>query len=397
MRTKLAIALSRFPLPARKGDKLRAWQQLISLSETFDIYLVCLADELPNEAQTQAVASLVKELKVIYIPKWKRVISLFLSLFTDIPFQVAYFQSSEMKQVLKQWFANEDIKVCYVQLIRLGKSIPYHNDVRYFLDYMDALSAGMINRVPQSHGIMRRLYAWEGRKLKAYEAEVAVHYHAYSVITQADAMSLPAAIQHQLLIIPNGVDEKYFQSLMPQKKQYDIIFTGNMGYFPNVKAALFLVHEIVPLLTQKIPEIRICIAGTDPAPAVMALASDRVVVTGFVEDMAEVMLQARMYVAPLFTGSGLQNKLLESMALGLPVITTTLANNALGAKPEAEILIADTALDFAAHIQRLLQDTNDQGNSIGKQGADFVAKHYRWKRANQLLIDALLNLSTGVK
>jgi glycosyltransferase involved in cell wall biosynthesis len=164
-----------------------------------------------------------------------------------------------------------------------------------------------------------------------------------------------------------------------------------------VKAALFLVHEIVPLLTQKIPEIRICIAGTDPAPAVMALASDRVVVTGFVEDMAEVMLQARMYVAPLFTGSGLQNKLLESMALGLPVITTTLANNALGAKPEAEILIADTALDFAAHIQRLLHDTNDQGNSIGKQGADFVAKHYRWKRANQLLIDALLNLSTGVK
>lgn len=392
MPTKIAIALSRFPLPARKGDKLRAWQQIISLSHTFDIHLVCLADEIPNEQQIKIVSEYVKELRIIYIPKWKRILPLCFSLFTHLPFQVAYFQSSEMKKCLLHWFHAKDIKLCYVQLIRLGKSVPYVDNVKYFLDYMDALSAGMINRVPQSSGIMRFLYAWEGRKLKQYEAEISEHYHACSIITQADADAMLERIQNKILVIPNGVDERYFIPRPEPTKQYDIVFTGNMGYFPNVKAALFLVNEILPLLNAAFPNIKVCIAGTDPAQAVRELASESVTITGFVEDMADVMLKARIYVAPLFTGSGLQNKLLESMALGLPVITTSLANNALGAEPNSEILIADTAERFAHSIQMLLEPDGSLAPQIGKNGAHFVARRYRWESANLKLQQALLKL-----
>jgi polysaccharide biosynthesis protein PslH len=392
MPTKLAIALSRFPLPARKGDKLRAWQQIISLSHTFDIYLVCLADEIPDEQQINTVSEYVKDLKIIYIPKWKRILPLFLSLFSHLPFQVAYFQSSEMKACLMHWFRAHDVKLCYVQLIRLGKSVPYVENVKYFLDYMDALSAGMINRVPQSSGIMRFLYAWEGRKLKQYEADISDHYHACSIITQADADAMPERIQSKIIVIPNGVEERYFIPRPAPAKRYDIVFTGNMGYFPNVKAALFLVSDILPLLNHSFPNLKVCIAGTDPAQTVRELASDRVTITGFVEDMADVMLQSRIYVAPLFTGSGLQNKLLESMALGLPVITTSLANNALGAKPNSEILIADTAADFAHCIQNLLEQDGILANQMGKNGASFVASRYRWKSANEKLQQALLKL-----
>lgn len=391
---KLLITLSRFPLPARKGDKLRAWQQIRGLAEYFEIYLLCLADEVPEPDEIREVQKYVKKLDIMYIPLWKRALTFIPAIFSGIPFQVAYFTSRKFKNKVENILRTEDIPLCYVQLIRLGKSIPYLPEVKYFLDYMDALSGGMQNRVPESKGIKKWLFAHEADRLRKYEAEIGKHFQACSIITAADAALLPASIQNKLSVIANGVDESFFEYHHAENtnKKTDIIFTGNMGYFPNIKAAEYLVQEILPLLKKTCPQIRICLAGTHPGEAVLKLAGPHVEVSGFVENMASKMCEARLYVAPLFTGSGLQNKLLESMATGMPVITSPLANDALGAEPGNEICICKTPEEYADKILHYLNEGQNQAKEMGLRGKDFVSRKYRWKASNQILVDRLKNL-----
>lgn len=388
---KLMIVLSRFPLPARKGDKLRAWEQIKGLASHFEIHLVCLADEQPEAADLAEVQQVVHSLHIFPIPVWKRIPAFLPALFQGLPFQVAYFTSARVRRRIEEILVQENIPLCYVQLIRLGQTVPILKGVRYFLDYMDALSSGMANRIPESRGLMRYLFKMEAGRLARYEASIAPRYQAFSAITEADARLLPASVQSSIHIIPNGVSDYFFETQHVLNAEYDLVFTGNMGYFPNVKAAIYLVEEIVPLLERKFPKIRICLAGTDPSDKVRALQSPRVTVTGFVPDMREVMGKSRLFVAPLFTGSGLQNKLLESMAAGLPVLTTPLANEALRAPEGEAIRVCRDAVEFAHTIATLL-DNPEEARKTGLQGQEFVRKHYGWQASNQQLADCLKKL-----
>lgn len=392
---RLLMALSRFPLPARKGDKLRAWEQIKGLSEQFEIHLVCMADEEPTPEEIQQVLPYVKSLKIFTIPLWKRIPGFITALLSGIPFQVAYFTSARMKAYITQTLEQERISVCYTQLIRLGRTVPILKGVRYFLDYMDALSAGMKSRIPESRGLMRLLYGWEAQRLRRYEEQLVAHYDAFSAITEADARQLPNTGNKPMLIVPNGVSEAYFATELKKERKYGLLFTGNMGYFPNVKAGIYLTHEIFSLLQGNYPHLTVCLAGTDPSEKVKALAGPKVTVTGFVKDMRIVMGDSQLFVAPLFTGSGLQNKLLESMAAGLPVITTPLANEALGAEDGISIKVCSTPQEFADTIIYLLEHP-EIANIIGKAGQAFVRAHYAWSSTNQKLGAFLLQLGKEV-
>lgn len=388
---KLMIVLSRFPLPARKGDKLRAWEQIKGLASHFEIHLVCLADEQPEKADLAEVQQVVHSLHIFPIPVWKRIPAFLPALFQGIPFQVAYFSSGRVRKRIEEILVQENIPICYVQLIRLGQTVPILKGVRYFLDYMDALSSGMANRIPESRGLIRFLFKMEAGRLARYEAGIAPVFHGYSAITEADARLLPASVQSSIHIIPNGVSDYFFETQHSPNPEYDLVFTGNMGYFPNVKAAIYLVEEIVPLLEQKFPNIRICLAGTDPSEKVRALQSERVTVTGFVPDMRDILGNSRLFVAPLFTGSGLQNKLLESMAAGLAVLTTPLANEALRAPEGEAIRVCRDAGEFAHTIATLLAHPED-ARKTGLKGQEFVRKHYGWQSSNQQLAACLKQL-----
>lgn len=393
---KLLIVLSRFPLPARKGDKLRAWEQIKGLSEYFEIHLACLGDEHPSRKEIEEVTQFVHSLKIITIPIWKRIPAFIPALFSGLPFQVAYFQSARLKEYIRIKLKEEQIEYCYVQLIRLGRNIPQINGVHYFLDYMDALSAGMSNRIPESNGLKKFLFKLESKRLRQYENKIYLKYQAYSAITIADAKFLPVSIQKEIHIIPNGVSELFFDTPTARVKNIDLLFTGNMGYFPNVKAACFLVEEVLPILNTQLPGLKVCLAGTDPNEKVKGLKQEQVEVTGFVPDMRDIMARANLFVAPLFTGSGLQNKLLESMAAGMPVITTSLANEALGAMPGKEIFVCNTAQEFASLIIELIQNPS-MAQQVGVTGQHFIRNNYGWKASNEKLALAIQQMKGSLR
>ncbi len=204
-----------------------------------------------------------------------------------------------------------------------------------------------------------------------------------TIISKPDRDFIPHPDKEKIEIVINGVDTDFFKPVETEK-EYDLVFTGNMGYPPNVNAAMFLVNEILPIVRARRPEISVTLAGATPHPNVMALRSDKVNITGWVEDIRSCYAKAKIFIAPMQIGTGLQNKLLEAMAMKIPCITSNLANNALEAKSGIEILVGDRPEEFAAHILNLLEN-RELADQIAENGYQFVHRNYNWASATAIL------------
>ena len=180
-------------------------------------------------------------------------------------------------------------------------------------------------------------------------------------------------------------DDELINPNLVLNKQYDICFVGNLGYYSNVEAVRFLITHIVPLLKKEKPDIKILLAGARPTAEIQEFANENITVIGWLDDIRAAYADSRILVAPLMHGIGQQNKILEAMAMGVPVVSTSRVNNAIGATPETEILVADTEGSFAAQILKLLQDIDLQ-TLMSKNGRAFVEQNYSWEGATRDLV-----------
>ena len=385
---KILVTLSRFPWPIEKGDKLRAFYQLQGLAKDHEVHLVTLNDEKVPDSALKAL-SFCKSITVIPHGKFRVFLNLAAALWNNKPFQVNYFRSPGMYREIERLIDEKGIEVVYVQLIRLGMNLPFHKKVGWMLDYMDAFSIGMEKRIEQSNLIVRPFARKEARRLKNYESRIAAKFDELSIISERDADALPDAIREATHIIPNGVGESFFaRQQNPDHHKYDLIFFGNMGYHPNVQSARFLIEEVIPETEKLGLKLRICIAGARPAPLIRSYAGERVEVTGLVDDIRDYIVQSKLAIAPLVSGQGLQNKLLESMAMGVPTLTTPLANSALHATSGKEIMVCRDAKAFAIAIRDLLEDP-EKAATMASEGKTFVEKNFRWDAMNRQLETAL--------
>ena len=180
------------------------------------------------------------------------------------------------------------------------------------------------------------------------------------------------------MVVANGVDTDFFRPV-EKEKSYDLVFTGNMGYPPNINSAEFLVNEILPEILPHKPDLRLLIAGANPHLRVMVLKSAQVDVSGWVPDMRECYAGAKIFIAPMQIGTGLQNKLLEAMAMQVPCITSPLAFQALNARDGEDILVAQTPKEYAAHILTLLNNPA-QAQKIALKGYNLVHQNFNWEK-----------------
>jgi sugar transferase (PEP-CTERM/EpsH1 system associated) len=392
---KVLVALSRFPYPTDKGDRLRAYYQIKHLHRHHEVYVVCLTDKEPAPEHRSHMAQYCKELYVIKHTKVQGILSVGKSFFNGLPHQVNYFHCPAMKASMEQLIKKHRIDVCFVQLIRLGRNIPFEAPCKFFLDYMDSFSSNFRKRAPLSKWYEQPVVEQEAERLTRYETEIASKFDAYSIISWADREKFDRVLAEQLQVIPNGVGERFLKhntNKAEKTKKYDLLFTGNMGYHPNVQACLFLVNKILPITEKKLGELKVCLAGTTPTASVLALENHRAVtVTGYVPDLRDCMITSRMFVAPLFSGAGLQNKLLEAMAMGMPVLTSPDTNEALRAQAGRDLLICRNEKEFADGIEQLLKHPNE-AKKMGLAGRKFVQENYDWEASNRKLEQSLLGL-----
>lgn len=376
---KIAILTSRFPYPLEKGDKLRMYYQIKELSRKHEIMLLSLTEQSVDTAHLEHMQQFCRQIHVFPVTKWRIGIHLVRGFFLGFPLQVAYFYSPAIKNKISNIIQQLKPDHIYCQLIRMA---PYAQDLPFpkTIDYMDTFSAGMQRRAKRSRGILKMIFRREALLLKHFEAAVFKKFDHHTIISEQDRDLLNIPAKHDILIIPNGVDTDFFSPETDSEPTFQLAFVGNMGYHPNVMAVKYLVNKILPLVNKSTPDVKILIAGARPTSEVKNLQSEQIEITGWIEDIRDAYDNARIFVAPIFLGSGQQNKILEAMSMGLPCITTPMVNNAIGAPVNKAILLADNPKTFASQILHLLVNPEEQ-QKIGRAARAFVEQNYSWQHS----------------
>lgn len=382
------MILSRFPYPLEKGDKLRAYYQLVDLAKVFEIHLICTTEKQIPAEDFEKVSGFCASVHVFKLKKINLFFNLCWAVFDQKPFQVRFFYQKWIQKEIDQILKKIQPTHIYCQLIRSSEYVKNYHSCPKTLDYMDALSKGMERRIEHVWGIKKWIFSSEYKRLAKYERLIFDYFENHTIISKQDRNYIIHPKRESIVLVPNGVDNQFFEAFVTEKK-FELVFTGNMGYPPNIEAAMFIEREIMPPLLKLSPNLVCLISGANPHPTLKALSTVHFKVNGWVEDIRESYASAQIFIAPMMLGTGLQNKLLEAMAMGLPCITTTLANNALLASPEKEILIANDAEAFIQQIQRLLNDPILCKN-IADAGQKFVKMNYQWSSANGVLIEQIL-------
>jgi len=379
---KLFILLSRVPYPTEKGDKLRAFHQIRVLSAHHEITLCALNEGPVHPEAIRILGQFCKRIEIIPIRKPGMVWNVIKAFFNGNPIQAGYFYRSIAKGKVNRLIRQTKPDHIFCQLIRVSEYVR-HIPVPKTLDYQDVFSKGMQRRLESSPWWKKLFFNFEYKRLLKYENAIFNDFDHRTIISIPDRDLIPHPERYKIVVIPNGVDHTYF-SPIERPKLYDLVFTGNMGYPPNVDAAEYLADRIFPLVTKVQPYARLLIAGATPHAKVSALRSDSVAVSGWVIDIRESYASSRIFIAPMRIGTGLQNKLLEAMSMKLPCITSPLANSALGAKEDEEILVGSDPAEYAAHIIRLLNDRK-LAETIAENGYRFVKNNYDWEKSTEML------------
>ena len=382
---KIFVLLSRFPYPLEKGDKLRAFHQIKELSKNHEIILCAVSDEKVAQESIQILSNYCSVIEVIRLPKWKIYWNLLIQLlFTNKSLQVAYFYNSTAQKQVDDFILKHQPDHIYCQLIRVTEYVR-NSKIKKTLDYMDALARGMERRVEDAPFYLKWFLKTETTRLKRYEHFIFDDFDKHVIISEQDRRLIVNVNNDNVVVVPNGVDyETYKHNESDINKEYDLIFTGNMAYPPNVDSVVYLVNTVMPLVWKERPSIRLVIVGAQPSSKVLKLKSEKVVVTGWVEDISEYYSRSKIFIAPMQIGTGLQNKLLEAMAMKLPCITSELANNALGATHNENILIGNNEIEYTHHIIKLIEN-RDLQKEIAQKGYQFVKENYTWEGSTSIL------------
>lgn len=390
---KIFVLLPRIPYPLEKGDKLRAYNQVKQLAKDNEIILCALNDKNVDEQKAfQALQPYCTSINFIKINKFQILIGLIRAFFKGWPMQCGYFYNRKAAKKVDALIAKHQPDMLYGQLVRVAQYIR-HKDIPKAIDYQDVFSYGMKRRRDIANFLARPVYNMEYQRLCRYEAAVFDEFDVKTIISEPDRDLMPHPKKDEILIIPNGVDHEFFKPRQ-EEKRYDIVFTGNMSYAPNVNAVEYLATEILPLVWKQVPEAKMYIAGATPDPKVKRVACERIIVSGWLDDIRDAYAQSKVFIAPMRIGTGLQNKLLEAMSMGLPAITTPLANASLGAKPGEEILVGDNASALAQHIVTLLTD-QEKARQIAQAGLEFTNRVYDWGKSTEILEQAMKKYGTS--
>lgn len=384
---RLFFLLPRVPYPTEKGDKLRAFHQIKQLSKHHEITLCALNDGTLHEDAIPVLKKYVKTIHIIPLSKVTVVFNIIKALFSGKPLQVGYFYNAASARAIRKLIEESKPDHIFCQLIRVAeyvKNVP----IPKTLDYQDVFSKGVERRLVTAPFYLKPFLRIEFNRLQNYEREAFDAFDNKIIISKPDRDLIPHAQREKIVVVANGVDTEFFKPI-EREKRYDLVFTGNMGYPPNINAAEYLVNEILPLVFMKRPDLKVLIAGASPHLRVQALRSNQITVSGWVADMRESYASSRIFIAPMQIGTGLQNKILEAMSMQLPCITSPLAFQALNAREEEEILVADNPQSYANHILLLL-DNPEIASQIAKNGQAFVHEDYSWEtetnKIHQLII-----------
>ena len=388
---KILFVANRVPYPPYRGDKLKIFNLAKQLSSSHELHLITIAEDTLDLSYKDKLTPYFKTIEMVYLPKWKRQLNVFRSLFNRKPLQVNYFSTSKF-QNLVQSIHFDDFDAIHVQHLRMSQFFDGQVPPQAILDLPDAFSLYWKRRKERAKNpFIKWFNALEYHRLLKFEQKILPQFGLNLVCNQEDKEYLSrlqkgkkSKNQVRIDLLPNGVDTDTFSRKHSNMEPLRVLFTGNMNYAPNVDGVHYFTSEIWPLVLREVPNATFIIAGQKPVESVKLLASDTIEVTGFIEDLAHEYTKAQVLVAPLRFGAGTQNKVLEAMASAVPVVCTDIGFQGLNANQGQGIWSFTKPFDFATQLIVLLNDLQ-LAKSKGLEGEKIIKKHFSWNSISSKL------------
>ena len=399
MRPLLYLA-HRLPFPPNKGDKIRSFHLLRHLAQRWRVHLGCFVDAQEDLAHVPELARYCASHCALPMnPRLARLKSL-RGLLSGEALTLPYYRSAAMQRWVADTVAREGIAHAVVFSSAMAQYTEGLNGVRTVTDFCDVDSAKWSQYAAEHRWPAAWIYGREGRKLLDFERVVAARSVASLFATPAEARMFRELAPEAagVLSVENGVDTAYFAPSESRASPYApgeaaIVFTGAMDYWPNIDAVSWFARDILPLVRRSRPDVRFYIVGMNPAPAVSALADGAsVVVTGKVPDVRPYVQHARVVVAPLRVARGIQNKVLEAMALARPVVVSSASAEGLNGRAGEEFATASTEAEFAQRVLDLFDAP--AAEAMGLRARARILADRDWDR-NLAAIDLLLEPETS--
>lgn len=381
---KILFLTQIFPYPPVCGGTIRSYNLLRHLGPRHDVTLVSFVRKEPTAEQMQALDSLCSDVRVIPIRRSTVANLKFAakSLVSRIPFIVARDEVAAMQKTVDGLMKSGRFDLVYVDHLQMAQYVANWRGCPKVLDEHN-VEWKIIERIGKNEPLsLKRIFAEiEWRKLRKWELKACEEFDIVFTVTENDRQTL--ASEHgdldNLVCLPIGVDFNRFPRVELRRDARDIVSIGTMSWPPNIDATLYFAREIYPLVRARAQGVRFVITGSNPPESVRSLPSDdeSIAVTGFVEDIASVASHAAVFVVPLRSGSGLRVKILNALAMGLPVVSTSVGCEGIGAEHGRHLLIADGEEEFADAVVRLLSDF-DLRKRLAEEGRAFVEANYSW-------------------
>ncbi len=376
---KLLFLANRVPYPPYRGDKLKIFNLAKRLNKDHELHLLTFAQTPEDLTYKTELEKIFKEVHFVYLPKWKSAINCLSAIWDSKPLQVLYFRSAELQRQLDSMIAAHNYDAIHVQHLRMSPYLAGRKDQARILDLPDAFSLYWERRKTVKRGLLTTLFEnIEQRRVLRYEP--ILKQYDLTLACSVEDIDYLERTHHtgNLRLLANGVD---WETFAPRNHDYahnhTILFTGNMDYAPNVDAVVYFSDVILPIIRSSCVNVKFIIAGQRPIKKVAELASDFIEVTGFVKDLAATYNSASVVVAPLRFGAGTQNKVLEAMSLGVPVVCSNIGFGGLGIKSGEGAIMQTDPNAFAQSVIDLLS-SEDLRRSVGQAGMQVIKTRFDW-------------------
>jgi len=383
---RVLVVCHRLPFPPSRGGKIRPFNIIRHLkSQGHSVTVASLARSDQEAEEGQGLREYCDELLYEVITEPVATLKMLARLPTTVPSSMGYFHSDKLAAKIRSAHARQEFEFV---LVHCSSVAPYVVDIRHVpkifdlgdVDSQKWLIYSRVRGFPLSLG-----YWLEGRKLQRAEKRLARHFDLCTCTTRAELDTFDGfSTGTPSGWFPNGVDAEFFS---PTDQPYDpetICFVGRMDYFPNQAAMHDFCRHVWPLLRDRRPELKLQIVGADPAKHIKALADlPGVTVTGSVPDVRPFVTASVLTVAPLSIARGTQNKILESMAMGVPVVSSREAAGGVDALPDRHFLVADSPRQYRDAILRLLENPAERARLAGA-GRDRIISHHDWSHSMEM-------------
>ena len=380
----MLFLVPRFPYPFHKGDQLTVYRRLLAVHEKHEVTLLSFSDSM-NPDGMEHIQSLCRGgVHLVrhgaYAPFFYGALK---GLVSSLPLQVLLFQSREFAQHLTELLRQEQFDIVHFFLLRM---VPYRKHVKNIpcvIDLVDSMSLNIERRIPFEHGIKKWVFQQELRRLVRYERFIGQMFSRMMLTSEKDEAYFDA---DNITLIPSTVSVDEFYPRMETHDPHRMIFSGNLSYAPNIHAVLWFLQNVYPVLLKKQAVFEFVVVGKNPAPQILKAieGKQQVRVTGYVDSMNDALNQCGVAVAPMQSGSGMQGKILEAMACGLPVVVSSLGKGAIAATETEGLFVEDTAEGFAERLILLMRD-RERLKVLGKQARNYIEQHHDTAKTNMVL------------